>query len=175
MRAETDRAKLEAFVIALGRAVRGPGRIYLAGGATAVWYGWRQTTVDVDLKADPEPAGFYEALAELKDRLGLNVELAAPDQFLPPLPGWQDRSLWIAQHGPIQFYHYDPYAQALAKLHRRHQRDLQDIEAMRRHGWIQPQRLHELFRQIEPQLIRYPAVDIPTLRRIVEEYCRGAT
>jgi hypothetical protein len=55
MRAETDRAKLEALMTALGRAVHGPGRIYLAGGATAVWYGWRETMVDLHLKPDPEP------------------------------------------------------------------------------------------------------------------------
>jgi hypothetical protein len=64
MRAETDRAKLEALMTALGRAVHGPGRIYLAGGATAVWYGWRQTTVDVDIKPDPEPPGLFEATRE---------------------------------------------------------------------------------------------------------------
>lgn len=174
MRAETDRAKLEALMTALGRAVHGPGRIYLAGGATAVWYGWRKTMVDLHLKPDPEPPGLFEALAELKERLDLNIELAAPDQFLPALPGWRDRSLWIAQHGPIQFYHYDPYAQALAKLHRRHERDLRDLEAMRSRGWIQPDRLRELFQQIEPDLIRHPDIDAPTLRRIVHEYCNRA-
>jgi hypothetical protein len=31
------------------------GRIYLTGGATALLYGWRSTTIDVDLKANPEP------------------------------------------------------------------------------------------------------------------------
>ena len=174
MRSETDRGKLEALLTALGRAVRGPGRIYLAGGATAVWYGWRSTTVDVDLKPDPEPAGFFEALAQLKDQLDLNVELAAPDQFLPPLPGWQDRSLWIAQHGPVQFYHYDPYGQVLAKLHRRHDRDLRDIQAMQQRGWIEPGRLWQLYEAIEPQLIRYPAVDVATLRRIVQDFCNRA-
>jgi hypothetical protein len=34
MRAETDRAKLQAFMASLGKHARGPGRVYLTGGAT---------------------------------------------------------------------------------------------------------------------------------------------
>jgi hypothetical protein len=40
MRAETDLAKLKSFMVALGEQVRGGGRIYLTGGATAVLHGW---------------------------------------------------------------------------------------------------------------------------------------
>lgn len=36
----------------LGGAARSPGRIYLVGGSSAVLVGWRETTVDVDLKQD---------------------------------------------------------------------------------------------------------------------------
>ncbi|WP_419949778.1 hypothetical protein [Candidatus Palauibacter sp.] len=46
----------------LGGAARSPGRIYLVGGSSAVLVGWRETTVDVDLKLDPEPAGVFEAI-----------------------------------------------------------------------------------------------------------------
>lgn len=61
MRAETDLAKLQAFMAALGKHARGPGRIYLTGGATAVLHGWRPMTIDVDLKPDPEPAGLFDS------------------------------------------------------------------------------------------------------------------
>jgi hypothetical protein len=71
MRSETDKAKLEEFMAALGRRVSGPGRIYLTGGATAVLHGWRSMTLDIDLKPGPEPPGFLEALALLKDELDL--------------------------------------------------------------------------------------------------------
>jgi hypothetical protein len=118
MRAETDKAKLEAFMTELGNHVHGPGQIYLAGGATALAYGWRATTIDIDLKPDPERPGLFEALALLKDELDINVKLAGPDQFIPAIPGWRERSLFIARHGQIDFFHYDPYGQALAKLQR---------------------------------------------------------
>jgi len=64
MRAETDKAKLEAFMLALGQRVRGEGVIYLTGGATAVWYSWRSMTIDIDIKPDPEPAGLFESLRD---------------------------------------------------------------------------------------------------------------
>ena len=164
MRAETDRAKIEAFMEALAQRVGGPGRIYFTGGGTAVLYGWRTTTIDLDLKAEPEPPGFFEAIAELKDKIDLNIELASPDDFLPPLPGWKDRSVFIARRGELDFYHYDFYAQALSKLERGHARDLRDVDAMLTRQMIVPERLRELFKEIEPHLIRYPAIDPPTLR-----------
>ena len=101
MRADADRAKLEKFMDALGVRVRGPGTIYLTGGATALIYGWREKTIDLDVKADPEPAGFFEAIAELKDSLDTNVELASPDLFIPELPGWRERSVLIRRVGGV--------------------------------------------------------------------------
>ncbi len=53
------------FVQALGRACTGAGCVYLVGGATAVLLGWRNTTVDIDLKLDPEPEGAF-ALSRLE-------------------------------------------------------------------------------------------------------------
>ncbi len=146
-------------MIALGERVTGPGRIYLTGGATAVLHGWRETTIDIDLKPDPEPAGLFEAIALLKDELDANVELASPDDFIPAIPGWQDRSLFIARHGAIDFFHYDPYGQALSKLQRGHDRDLVDVRALVKTGLVKPDRLSEMYKQIEPQLLRYPGID----------------
>ena len=54
---------------ALGQHSRGPGRVYFAGGATAVLKGWRDSTVDVDLKLDPEPAGVFQAIRAIVPRL----------------------------------------------------------------------------------------------------------
>ena len=167
MRAETDRAKIDAFMTALARRVKGPGRIYFTGGGTAVLHGWRDTTIDLDLKAEPEPSGFFEAIAALKDEMDLNIELASPDDFLPALPGWRDRSVFIGRHGELDFYHYDFYAQALSKIERGHARDLEDVQALLARQLVLPQRLLELFHAIEPALIRYPAVNPSFLRSAV--------
>jgi hypothetical protein len=170
MRLAPDKSKIESFMAALGGKVRGKGRIYLTGGATAVLHGWRPMTIDIDLKPEPEPAGLFEAIASLKNELDINVELASPDQFIPALPGWQERSLFIAAHGLIEFFHYDPYGQALAKLQRGHERDLQDARSMLQNGLIQMKRLRELFQLIESQLIRYPAIDPAAFRAAVAKF-----
>jgi hypothetical protein len=171
MRLNSDRSKVESFMTALGERVRGKGRIYLVGGATAVLYGWRPATIDIDIKPDPEPAGLFEAIAVLKDELDINVELASPDQFIPAVQGWRERSPFIAIRGAVEFFHYDPYGQALAKLQRGHGRDLKDAQSFLRAGLIQPNRLMELFALIEPQFIRYPALDPATFRASVTRFC----
>lgn len=168
MRAETSRAKIERLMAELGRAVRSPGRVYFTGGVSAVLLGWRETTLDVDLKADPEPVGFFEALPRLKDSVDINIELASPDDFVPLLPGWLERSVFIANHGPLGFYHYDFYSQALSKIERFHTRDQFDVERMLTTGLVKHPRLLELFREIEPKLIRFPAIDAQALRQRVQ-------
>jgi hypothetical protein len=144
------------------------GRIYVTGGASAVLLGWRTNTLDVDLKLIPEHDKLFRAIEQLKESLHINVELAAPDDFIPPLPGWQDRSPFIAREGKLSFHHYDFYAQALAKIERDHEVDRLDVKDMLSSGLVRPERLRELFEAIEPQLHRYPAINRARFRRAVE-------
>lgn len=170
MRDPVNPIKLRALMEAFGKRVKTHGRIYLTGGATALLHGWRQMTIDVDLKADPEPSGFFEAIAILKDELSVNIELANPSDFIPELPNWKSRSIFISKHGPIEFYHYDPYSQALSKIERGHNRDLTDVEAMLDRGLILLTPLIEYFEEIEPRLIRYPAIDPKSFRDSVMDF-----
>ena len=59
----------------------------------------------------------------------------------------------------------------LSKLQRRHDRDVRDVHSLLREGLIQTDRLWEMFEQIEPQLIRYPAIDPASFRTAVAEFC----
>lgn len=159
MREPVDAAKVRRFMEVLGRRSTGPGRVYLTGGGTAVLVGWRSSTVDLDLKFAPEPSGAFEALARIKDELSINVEIASPDDFIPELPGWRERSPHIARHGSVDFYHYDFYAQTLAKIERGHSRDLDDVRRMLERGFVVAEKVRCLFDEIAPRLHRYPAVD----------------
>ena len=170
MRLDTNRDRLERLMRELGESVGSPPRVYLTGGACAVLLGWRDMTLDVDLKADPEPAGFYEALPRLKESLNINIKLASPDLFVPALPGWQDRSRFIAKYGQIDFYHYDFYGQALAKIERGHARDQHDIANMLLSGKVEGPKLWELFQQVEHLLNRYPALDPVSLKSRALEF-----
>jgi hypothetical protein len=170
MRSAVDPSKIHRLLRELGRRARGPGRVYLTGGASALLEGWRASTVDIDVRFDPEPEGVFEAIAELKNELDVNVELASPDHFLPPLPEWRSHSTFIARHGDVEFYHYDFRAQALSKLARGHQRDLGDVRAMLGRGLVSKAELGEAFEAIKPQLIRYPALDPEAFERRVRSF-----
>jgi hypothetical protein len=130
--------------------------------------GWRDTTIDIDLKVVPDNDESLQLLAGLKERLNVNIELASPDDFIPELPGWEARSTFIAQLAKVTFLHYDFYAQALAKLERGHDSDLSDVRHLFRSQLINPRKLMDLFSQIEDQLFRYPAINPSSFRRAVE-------
>jgi len=168
VRRDVDSGRLAEFLKAFGAAARGEATVYLVGGATAVLHGWRAGTIDVDLKLEPDRDELLRALPRLKEELERNVELASPDGFLPELPGWRDRSPFVAREGFVTFRHYDLYSQALAKLERGHARDLVDVAAMLDRGLVDPPRLRELHAAVEPLLYRFPAVDPPTLRAALE-------
>lgn len=174
MRRLVDAEAVKAFMRALGPAARQQVRVYLTGGATAVLSGWRASTIDIDLKLVPEADEVLRELPRLKESLQINVELAAPDQFIPPLPGWEERSPSIGREGNISFHHYDLYAQALAKLERGHEQDQSDVREMIKRGLIVPERLLGHFERIEPLLYRYPAVDPKAFRKAVESAARAA-
>lgn len=169
MRELATAARIREFMRALGRRVPQPARVYFTGGATALLYGWRETTVDVDVRVVPELDALLQALPALKEHLRLNVELVSPEDFIPVPPGWEDRSPFIARAGSLDFYHFDLYAQALAKVERSHAQDLEDVREMVRRGLVDPGEALAYFRRIEPVLYRYPAVDPKAFRRRVEE------
>jgi len=169
MREKVKAEAIDRFMKALGRTGRTNARIYFVGGVSAVLMGWRESTIDVDLKLIPEATEILKALPDLKERLQINIELASPDDFIPPLPGWEERSGFIAREGSIDFFHYDFYAQALAKIERGHNTDLLDVREMFRRGLVEPLRLLEFFSRIEPQLYKYPAIDGKSFRWAVEQ------
>lgn len=168
MRDAADAERIRRLARELGRSVSAGTRMYLTGGATAVLEGWRQSTIDVDVRFEPDSDAALQRLAALKQELSVNVELASPLDFLPPLAGWQDRSRFRFREGNLEVFDFDPYSQALSKLERGFELDLKDVNAMVESGLVEPSRLLELFEEIEPELYRFPAVDPSSLRQAVE-------
>lgn len=110
MRESADAARIELLARELGRAVPPGTKMYLTGGATAVLEGWRPSTVDVDVRFEPDSDAVLRQVAELKERLQVNVELASPLDFLPPLEGWQNRSRFRLRAGNLEVFDFDPYS-----------------------------------------------------------------
>jgi hypothetical protein len=174
MRQLADAARIRAFMRALAREAPPPvpARIYFAGGATAVLIGWRSSTIDVDLRVEPESDAVFRAIPKLKEELQINVELATPLDFLPIPEGWESRSPFIEQIGPLSFHHFDLYGQALAKVERGHAQDVVDVREMLRRGLIDREHAREYFAAMESRLHRFPAIDPRSLRRAVDEAFR---
>jgi hypothetical protein len=175
VRSPLDRDRLLAVLRALARACLGPGTIFITGGGTALLYGWRRATVDIDLKLDPEPAGAFEAIARVKEELDANIELASPEMFVPQLPDWREHSALIENVGVVEIRHYDLRAQALAKLARGFERDLHDVAAMRDRELISCDELRRAYAAIEPQLVRYPRVSARDLGARIDAICPPVT
>lgn len=169
MRPPVDASRIRELAHRLGRVAPVRTRVYLTGGATAVLEGWRLSTIDVDVRLEPESDALMRELVALKERLGINVEFASPPDFIPELPGWRDRSPLVFRDGLVDVHHFDPYSQALSKIERGFAHDLADVRAMLGGGLIESDRLVELYEAIEPHLYRYPAIDPTTFRRKVRD------
>lgn len=173
MREAADAERIRRFLRELGRRSTTQGTVYLAGGATAVLYGWRPSTIDIDLRLEPDADDLLRAIATLKDELATNVELASPLDFIPEPPGWRDRSPFVAQEGTLTIRHLDPYAQALAKIERDHPIDRADVRAMLSSRLVDPTELRRLFDAIEPRLYRFPTVTSAAFRSQLERAIRS--
>jgi hypothetical protein len=168
VREPADAERVERLARELGRTVPPGTRMYLTGGATAVLEGWRPSTVDVDVRFEPDSEEALREIAKLKERLQVNIELASPLDFLPPLAEWRERSRFRFRAGNLEVFDFDAYSQALSKLERGFDLDLRDVAEMVRAGLVQPPKLLQLFDGIEPELFKFPTVDPGRLRRVVE-------
>jgi len=168
MRDRADARRIRDFLRELGRRTSIEATAYLAGGATAVLFGWRPTTIDIDLRLEPDADELLRTIALLKDELRLNVELASPLDFIPEPPGWRDRSQFVSQEGALVARHLDLYAQALAKIERDHPIDRADVKSMIDAGLVDPTELRRLFDAIEANFFRFPAIDPRSFRANLE-------
>jgi hypothetical protein len=164
-----DGDRIREFLRALSAETERETRIYLTGGATAVLYGWRPYTIDLDIKLVPEDERLLRVLPVIAERLGINLERTCPGDYLPELEGWEDRSPLVNREGWLSCHHYDLCAQALAKIARGHVQDVADLEAMLSRGLVAPPGLREHFRRIEPRLHLFPAINAASLRLWLEE------
>jgi hypothetical protein len=146
----------------------GPSRVYFVGGGTAVLMGWRDSTIDVDLYA-ADDAVFHDVQA-IKERLELNIEFARPEDFVPPLAGTGNRHVFVETVGKVDFYHYDPYAQLLAKVVRGFDRDMQDARGFLRSGMVDAKKFRSLVEGIpDSAYAKYPSLS----RREVNDAVEG--
>jgi len=169
MRPDVDRDRVLELVSEVGRRLRGPHTLYLVGGSSAVLIGWRASTRDVDVRPEPDSDELLRILHDLKQALDMNIELASPLDFLPALEGWQDRSPYVGSWGPLHVRHLDLRMQALAKLERGLDTDLDDVRAMLGRDLVNREELYDGFATMRPSLFRFPAVDAEHFERRIAD------
>lgn len=165
MRRAVTRERLRALMRELARSAprRGDFRVYLVGGGTAVYLGWRPSSIDVDLYSEQEAV--FRDIQQLKDKLNVNVEFTRPENFVPPLRGSEERHVFIEKLGSVSFFHYDPYAQVFSKIVRGFKRDLEDSHHYFVIGMVEAGKLRSLIQSIPQRTFaRYPSLT----RRAVE-------
>lgn len=168
-REPVDRQRIERFLRELGKRFRRPGRVYLVGGTTMVYEGFRAQTLDVDLTFDVQAedhADFIRTVRNLKNELDLNVEEASPGDFIPLPPGHEHRAQYIGRYDQLEVFHFDLYSTALSKIERGTEEDYADVLALLRNGRIDAGQLRSSFEQI------LPAFETASLRGDPDEFRR---
>ena len=154
MRPPVTRERILEFLRRLGEQYRGHGRLWLVGGTTMVFEGYRAQTLDVDLTFEAEPADearLLQAIRALKEILSINVEQASPADFIPLPGGWRDRSKFVGRFGNLDVFHFDLYSGVLSKIERGNEQDFSDAIALLRRRDIEWASLEKYFAEVLPQ------------------------
>lgn len=171
MREETTLERLLLLMQELGRTSpkRGAYHVYFVGGGTAVYLGWRQATIDVDLYSEGDTV--FRDIQGIKERLNVNIEFARLEDFVPPLRGTSTRHLFIDKIGSVSFYHYDPYAQAFSKVVRGFERDLEDARAFVGRSLVDVRKFRSLVVGIpDSAYSRYPNLSRAAVEKAVGDF-----
>lgn len=159
MRERITRERLDLLMETLARDAPRQGHycVYFVGGGTAVYCGWRESSIDVDMCADDEIV--FRHIQKTKELLNMNIEFVRPEDFVPPLAGSDGRHVFIRTTGPISFYHYDPYAQLFSKIVRGFERDISDAHELIESGMVDAATARALITEIpDSAYARYPAL-----------------
>jgi Nucleotidyltransferase of unknown function (DUF6036) len=171
MRRGVDKAAIESFLQQLGRTFHKPARLYLVGGAALVHLGIRPGfTQDIDVQASGANEGdLIVTIQKLIERLQINIEFAAPGDFIPLPLQWEAHAQFVGRYGSIDVFYFDFYSIALSKIERGNDRDIADVKLLIQHEIVTLDELDKAFQEVLAQLGkgRYPRI---TPQRFTERY-----
>ena len=170
-RQTVSKEMIQLFMKSVGETLRRRATFYLTGGSTAILYGFREGTIDIDIAGDMDE--LFEHIPKIKERLKINVELAKPTDFVPGLPGEESRHVPIGTFGKATFMHFDPYAQAFSKIVRGHETDIADAKALVAANLVEAKKLCEMVKQLpDRSFARYPRLNRPSVEAAVESFSK---
>ncbi len=167
-----DARTLETFLQRLGQCFHHQAALYLVGGTSLLLAAGKMSTFDIDVQVQTENqhySQFIRCLRTVSRDLGVPVELASPEQFIPLPAGFQDRRQFVGRYGSLDVFHFDFYSIALAKVHRGNEKDFDDVVRMVQTGLISITVLESYLEQILPEYeYHQPSADPATFRRKFE-------
>jgi Nucleotidyltransferase of unknown function (DUF6036) len=156
MRQRVGRQEIEQFLIQVGRTRR-LGRLYLTGGAALVHRGIRPgQTLDIDIQITTDPANLTTEIAQLKQKLNMNIEFASPGDFIPLPAQWEARSEFIKRYGQVDAFYFDWYSIALSKTQRANRQDVLDVQLLVRQRYVDVAELDRLCQDVLNKIGRPP-------------------
>jgi Nucleotidyltransferase of unknown function (DUF6036) len=148
MRQRVGQQEIEQFLVQVGRT-RQPGRLYLTGGAALVHRGIRPgQTLDIDIQITIDPANLTAQIAQLKQKMNINIEFASPSDFIPLPAQWEARSEFINRYGQVDVFYLDWYSIALSKMQRANRQDVVDVQLLVRQGFVDVSELDLLYQDV---------------------------
>jgi len=171
MRRGVDKAAIESFLQQLGRTFYKPARLYLVGGAALVHLGIRPGfTQDIDVQVSgPHGRDLIVTIQELIERMQINIEFAAPGDFIPLPSQWEAHARFVDRYSLIGVFYFDFYSIALSKIERGNTTDIADVKLLIQEGIITLVELDQAYQEVLAQLGkgRYPRV---TPQRFTRRY-----
>ena len=148
MRQRVGRQEIEQFLVQVGRT-RQSGRLYLTGGAALVHRGVRPgQTLDIDIQITLDPTNLTAHIAQLKQRMNINIEFASPGDFVPLPTQWEDRSEFIKRYDQVDVFYFDWYSITLSKMQRANQQDVIDVQLLVRQSLVDVGELDLLYQDV---------------------------
>lgn len=166
---------LQTFMKSVGKVLKKNATFYLTGGSTAIFFGFRAGTIDIDIAGDMDE--LFSQIPALKEQLQINVELAKPTDFVPNLPGEKKRHILIGNFGKATFMHFDPYSQAFSKIVRGHETDIADVKALIHQGLVNAKKLNEMVKELpDSAFMKHPRLNRLAVEMAVASFeSMGAT
>lgn len=163
-----DAQGLYRFLQRLGQCYRHAGELYLVGGSSLLLVAAKTSTFDIDVKFEvplEHQTAFIRCLRQVGRELGVPVEQASPDQFIPMPSGYIERRRFVGRFSNLDVFHFDFYAVALSKLHRGNDKDFADVISMTQQGLIELTALEGYFQEILPRYEDLLSADPTGFRR----------
>ncbi|HEY1350489.1 MAG TPA: DUF6036 family nucleotidyltransferase [Ktedonobacteraceae bacterium] len=145
MQRRVGQQEIEQFLVQVGRTHQ-PGRLYLVGGVAMVHRGIRSgQTSDIDIQVTVDPTNLTAQIAQLKQRLNMNIKFASPADFMPLPAQWETRSQFLKRYGQVDVFYFDWYCIALSKMQRANRQDVVDVQLLVQQGFLDLRELDRLF------------------------------